>query len=119
MTNRQSMMLPAAAASVVLTMMSLIQVFDRQRWFFPSLFGVLVAFGVGWRVVNTPGLAESLLSDQEVVQLVEHDFANYYSENPAADFAFQVWLNNAQVTAICLVLGIAIVPVQSTSLIWA
>ena len=36
---------------------------------------------------------------------------NYYTENPAADFAFQVWLNNAEVTAICLVLGIAIVPV--------
>ena len=72
---------------------------------------VLVAFGVGWRVVNTPGLGESLLSDQEVKQLVEHDFANYYFENPAADFAFQVWLNNAEVTAICLVLGIAIVPV--------
>ena len=72
---------------------------------------VLIAILVGWRVVNTPGLAESLLTDEEVKQLVEHDFANYYLENPAADFAFQVWLNNAEVTAICLVTGVAIIPV--------
>ncbi|HEV2929235.1 MAG TPA: stage II sporulation protein M [Propionibacteriaceae bacterium] len=83
----------------------------RYWWLVVGVINVLVAIGVGWRVVNTPGLGESLLSDQEVKQLVEHDFANYYFENPAADFAFQVWLNNAEVTAICLVLGIAIVPV--------
>ena len=83
----------------------------RYWWITVGVANVLVAFGVGWRVVNTPGLGESLLSDHEVKQLVEHDFANYYLENPAADFAFQVWLNNAEVTAICLVLGIAIVPV--------
>jgi uncharacterized membrane protein SpoIIM required for sporulation len=83
----------------------------RHWWITVGLVNVLLAFGVGWRVVNTPGLAESLLSSKEVKQLVEHDFATYYSENPAADFAFQVWLNNAEVTAICLVLGITIVPV--------
>ena len=83
----------------------------RYWWITVAAVNVLVAFLVGWRVVNTPGLAESLLSDQEVTQLVEHDFASYYSENPAADFALQVWLNNAEVTAICLVLGISIVPV--------
>jgi uncharacterized membrane protein SpoIIM required for sporulation len=83
----------------------------RYWWITCAAVNVLVAFLIGWRVVNTPGLGESLLSNQEVKQLVEHDFATYYSENPAADFAFQVWLNNAEVTAICLVLGIAIVPV--------
>jgi uncharacterized membrane protein SpoIIM required for sporulation len=83
----------------------------RYWWITVAAVNVLVAFLVGWRVINTPGLAESLLSDHEVAQLVEHDFANYYSDNPAADFALQVWLNNAEVTAICLVLGIAIVPV--------
>ena len=83
----------------------------RAWWIWVGLINVAVAVLIGWRVVNTPGLGESLLSDAEVKQLVDHDFANYYSENPAADFAFQVWLNNAEVTAICLVLGIAIIPV--------
>ncbi len=83
----------------------------RYWWITVGVINVLLAFGIGWRVVNTPGLAESLLSQQEVKQLVDHDFASYYSENPASDFAFRVWLNNAEVTAICLVLGITIIPV--------
>lgn len=64
MTHRQSMMLPAAVTSVVLTMMSLVQVFDRQAWFFPSLFGVLVAFGIGWaaRRLDVPGVLAPAVS---------------------------------------------------------
>ncbi len=83
----------------------------RHWWITVGLVSVALAFGVGWRVINTPGLGESLLDDESIRQLVEHDFAAYYSENPAADFAFQVWLNNAAVTAACLVLGVLIVPV--------
>jgi uncharacterized membrane protein SpoIIM required for sporulation len=83
----------------------------RHWWITIALVNVALAFLVGWRVVNTPGLGESLLSDAEIKQLVDHDFAAYYSDNTAADFAFQVWLNNAEVTAICLVMGVVIVPV--------
>jgi uncharacterized membrane protein SpoIIM required for sporulation len=83
----------------------------RHWWITVAVLCIAVAAIVGWRVINTPGLADALLSDQDAKQLVDHDFASYYSENPAADFAFNVWLNNAEVTAICLVMGIAIVPV--------
>jgi uncharacterized membrane protein SpoIIM required for sporulation len=83
----------------------------RHWWITVGVLCVGVAVIIGWRVINTPGLADALLSSQEAKQLVNHDFASYYSENPAADFAFNVWLNNAEVTAICLVMGIAIVPV--------
>lgn len=83
----------------------------RSWWITVAVVNLVVAALIGWRVINTPGLAESLLSSAEAKQLVNHDFANYYSENPAVDFAFSVWLNNARVTAVCLVLGIAIIPV--------
>ncbi len=83
----------------------------RRWWITVAAVNVVVAVLIAWRVVNTPGLADSLLSDSEVTQLVDHDFANYYSENPAADFAFHVLLNNATVTATCLVLGVTILPV--------
>ncbi len=83
----------------------------RFWWITIGVINIALALLIGWRVVNTPGLADTLLTDGEVKQLVDHDFAQYYAENPAADFAFQVWLNNAEVTAICLVLGIAILPV--------
>jgi uncharacterized membrane protein SpoIIM required for sporulation len=83
----------------------------RRWWITVALINIVVAILIAWRVVNTPGLAESLLDDAAVKQLVNHDFANYYSENPAADFALEIWLNNAEVTAVCLVMGIAIIPV--------
>jgi uncharacterized membrane protein SpoIIM required for sporulation len=83
----------------------------RRWWLTVALINVSVAILVAWRVINTPGLADSLLDDESVKQLVNHDFASYYSENPAADFALEIWLNNAEVTAVCLVMGIAIIPV--------
>ncbi len=83
----------------------------RYWWIAVAVVNVVVAVLIAWRLVNTPGLAASLLTDAAAKQLVDHDFARYYTENPAADFAVQVWLNNAKVTATCLVLGIAIIPV--------
>ena len=83
----------------------------RRWWISVALVNVVLAVLIAWRVINTPGLAASLLSDNDAQQLVNHDFASYYTDNPAADFAFHVWLNNARVAAVCLVLGVAIVPV--------
>ena len=37
---------------------------------------------------------------------VEHDFIDYYSNNPAASFAGQVWTNNAWIAAQCIAFGI-------------
>ncbi len=87
-------------------------VYRARRWWIPiAVINIVVAALIAWRVINTPGLAETLLSDSAARRLIDHDFAAYYSENPAADFALQVWLNNARVAAVCLVLGIAILPV--------
>jgi uncharacterized membrane protein SpoIIM required for sporulation len=83
----------------------------RLWWITVALLSVLTAALVAWRVINTPGLADTLLSTSSAKQLVDHDFADYYTENPAVDFAFNVWLNNARATAVCLVLGVLIFPV--------
>jgi uncharacterized membrane protein SpoIIM required for sporulation len=93
-------------------------VYRARFWWIPvAVLNVAVAVLIAWRVINTPGLAETLLTDSEARQLVDHDFAAYYTDNPAADFALQVWLNNARVTAVCLVLGVALVPV--VIVLWA
>lgn len=62
--NRRSLMLPAAALAVVLTMMSMAQVFVRQRWFIPSLLAIGLAFGTGWvaRRLDVPGALAPALS---------------------------------------------------------
>jgi uncharacterized membrane protein SpoIIM required for sporulation len=70
---------------------------------------LLVAFAMmGW-VAGHPELWPSIAAPEEIRQLVESDFANYYSENPAQSFAFRVWTNNALVAAGTLVLGITLV----------
>ncbi|WP_422744147.1 stage II sporulation protein M [Mycobacterium sp. WMMD1722] len=38
----------------------------------------------------------------DIDQLVNNDFAAYYSENPAGSFALRVWVNNAWVAAQCI-----------------
>lgn len=83
----------------------------RRWWIAVTLVSILTTVLIAWRVINTPGLADSLLPAGEVKQLVDHDFANYYTDNPAVDFAFSVWLNNARASAVCLILGVLIVPV--------
>jgi uncharacterized membrane protein SpoIIM required for sporulation len=83
----------------------------RRWWISVAAANVVLSTLVAWRVIHTPGLASQLLTSSAAKKLVDHDFASYYSENPAADFAFNVWLNNARVTAVCLVLGVLIIPV--------
>jgi uncharacterized membrane protein SpoIIM required for sporulation len=69
----------------------------------------LVAFGMmGW-IAAHPGQWSSIAAPSDIEQLVNGDFADYYSENPAQSFAFRVWTNNALVAAGTLVLGITLV----------
>ena len=54
----------------------------------------------------------AIATPEQITQLVEHDFADYYSEHPAASFAGQVWINNAwvslQVIVYAILLGLPI-----------
>jgi len=69
----------------------------------------LVAFALmGW-VAAHPELWPAVAAPEQIKQLVDSDFADYYSEHPAQSFAFQVWTNNALVAAGTLVLGITLV----------
>ena len=69
----------------------------------------LVAFALmGW-VAAHPELWPAIAAPEQIKQLVDSDFADYYSEHPAQSFAFQVWTNNALVAAGTLVLGITLV----------
>lgn len=63
---------------------------------------VLIAFWVS----GNHELQSSLKTPSEIEQLVNHDFASYYSQNPAASFAWQVWLNNSWVSALCIACAI-------------
>lgn len=80
----------------------------RARWWWlgAALGSLLVAFALGVWVDLHPQVQAAIAAPAEVKQLVEHDFANYYSENPAGSFAARVWTNNAWVAAGTLSLGV-------------
>lgn len=85
----------------------------RMRWWWLGTMAGSWAFtGVMmWWLVEHPQVEQSLLSPEEVDALVNHDFAHYYSASPAQDFATQVWINNAWVSALCIALGILGLPI--------
>ena len=59
---------------------------------------VLVALWVS----GNPEVQSSLKTPSEIAELVNHDFASYYSENPAGSFAAQVIANNSWVSFQCI-----------------
>ncbi|HET8602191.1 MAG TPA: stage II sporulation protein M [Segeticoccus sp.] len=85
----------------------------RTRWWWitTALINVVTAFVIGAWFLAHPQVESALLSPQEVKQLVNSDFANYYTEFAASDFAFRVWTNNVWVSALCIAFGILGVPV--------
>jgi uncharacterized membrane protein SpoIIM required for sporulation len=85
----------------------------RLRWWWlGTLVGSVVVTAVMmWWLGYHPRVEQSLMSPEQIDQLVSHDFENYYSESAASHFALQVWINNAWVSALCLSLGILGAPV--------
>jgi uncharacterized membrane protein SpoIIM required for sporulation len=57
-------------------------------------------------VARDPEVQATISTPYEIRRLVDHEFANYYTEHSAASFAFQVWVNNAWVSAVVLIFGI-------------
>jgi uncharacterized membrane protein SpoIIM required for sporulation len=85
----------------------------RLRWWWLGCVAanvVVTAVVMVW-LLDNPAVEQTLLSPQEVDQLVNSDFENYYSENPAQSFASLVWLNNTRVAALCIALGVFGAPV--------
>ena len=85
----------------------------RSRWWVMGVsvafFGVAAAMGV-WTATDGSAAARAV-PPGEVQALCTTEFENYYSEQPASDFAFQVWVNNARIAVLCLVAGVLILPV--------
>jgi len=82
-------------------------VYRSRHWWVPTALAfVAVSTLVAWWVAATPSVQASIGAPEEIRQLVEHDFEDYYSANPAGSFAAQVWTNNAWVAAGVLVLGV-------------
>ncbi len=88
------------------------QLYRTRHWTVGvTAVSLVLAWVIGTWVAGDPAVQAGIASPEEIRQLVEQDFASYYSSNPAGSFAFQIWTNNAWVAAICLVTGILLLPV--------
>ena len=85
----------------------------RRWWVTVALAFVAIGAVLGWWVAANPGVQSAIGAPEEIRQLVEHDFEDYYSTFPASSFAARVWTNNALIAASVLVLGVALLPVAS------
>lgn len=85
----------------------------RLRWWWLGTLAACVAVTAVMMIwlLQHPVVEQSLLSERDIDQLVNHDFEDYYSEYAASHFAAQVWVNNAWVAALCLALGVLGLPV--------
>ena len=73
------------------------------RWWLGSAIGFFfVATLIAVWIAGNPEVQAAFGTPAEIEQLVNNDFAAYYSENPAGSFALQVWVNNAWVAAQCI-----------------
>lgn len=77
------------------------------RWWVGATVAFLIVTTLiaAW-VAHTPEVQAVVGTPSDIDRLVNHDFADYYSENPAGSFALRVWVNNAWVSAQCLISAI-------------
>ena len=87
----------------------------RSRWWWLGTMAVNLgaAYVMTWWFLRNPAVESTLLTPEEVDQLVNPDFAGYYSEHAATSFAASVWTNNALVAALCIAFGVLAFPVLS------
>ena len=87
-----------------------VAVYRAWRWWCAAAAGFwVVAFGLMWWVAAHPELWNRIGTPEQIKQLVDNDFAAYYSENPAQSFSLQVWTNNIVSAAAALVLGVTLI----------
>lgn len=89
-------------------------VYRRAPWWITTAVLFLLTGGLiaAW-VATNPHVQTAIATPESIAELTRPggDFETYYSSEPAASFAAQVWTNNAYIAAASLVVGIFLIPV--------
>ncbi|MER5891006.1 stage II sporulation protein M [Streptomyces sp. NPDC001941] len=83
-------------------------VYRSRRWWIPTaVLSTVLAAVIGWWIATHPEVQGSIAAPEDLRRMTRPggEYETYYSSHPAASFAAQVWTNNAQAAAMCLVLG--------------
>jgi uncharacterized membrane protein SpoIIM required for sporulation len=73
----------------------------RTRWWWAGCAAGFLVVSFAWAayIATHPGVEAQIVTPEQVKQLVGHDFADYYKQAPAQDFAAKVFTNNAFIAA--------------------
>ncbi|WNI31573.1 stage II sporulation protein M [Streptomyces sp. ITFR-6] len=83
-------------------------VYRSRHWWMPTaVLSTLLAALIGWWIAVHPEVQSAIAAPEDLRRMTSPggEYETYYSSHPAASFAAQVWTNNAQAAAMCLVLG--------------
>ncbi|WP_330330745.1 stage II sporulation protein M [Streptomyces sp. NBC_00536] len=83
-------------------------VYRSRHWWIPTaVLSTALAALIGWWIAVHPEVQASIGAPEHLREMTRPggQYETYYSSHPAASFAAQVWTNNAQAVAICLVFG--------------
>ena len=83
-------------------------VYRLRRWWIPTaVLSLTAAALLAWWISAHPEVQATLGAPQDLREMTRPggQYEAYYSNHPAAAFAAQVWTNNAQAVALCLVFG--------------
>ncbi|MFT4236038.1 MAG: stage II sporulation protein M [Microbacterium sp.] len=80
----------------------------RVRWatLVVALVSLLIMGVIAAWIAGDPAVMRALGPEDQLKYYAEHDFVDYYSDNPTAVFAGMVWTNNAWLAAQCVLFGI-------------
>lgn len=84
-------------------------VYRSRHWWVPvALVSVVVAALIGWWIGTNAEVRSTIAAPGELREMTRPggQYESYYSSHPATSFAAQVWTNNAQAAAVCLVFGV-------------
>jgi uncharacterized membrane protein SpoIIM required for sporulation len=83
----------------------------RRWWIGTMLVNYAIAALMIWWLLQHAQAESALLDPKQVDALVNSQFADYYKQAAASQFAAKVWTNNAWVAALCIALGVFGAPV--------
>jgi len=86
--------------------------FRLRYWWLGTMLGnVVVCAVMMWWLLDHPSVEQSMIPPDQIDQLVNHDFEDYYRQAAASSFALKVWINNVWVSASCLAMGVLGLPI--------
>src|SRR6202044_2798910 len=79
------------------------------RWWLATavVFFAVTAMIAMW-VMGSPEVQSTIGTPSEIDELVNHEFASYYSEHSAAAFGLHVWVNNSWLAAKCIAFSVVL-----------